>query len=82
MEQLLSVADDEDTLMKMLADQDDLVTPDLTQTLSSLITQGQGMAQQEPGAEQAQHNATLQRLQKVYEAVLRHSMQKNFTGSM
>ena len=81
-EQLLSVADDEDALMKMLADQDDLVTPDLTQTLSSLITQGQGMAQQEPGAEQAQHNATLQRLQKIYEAVLRHSMQKNFTGSM
>jgi hypothetical protein len=81
-EQLLSVADDENALAKMLADNDALVTPDLAQVLASLIAQGQAVVQETSGAEQAQHDATLARLQKVYEAVLYYSMQKQFTGKM
>jgi hypothetical protein len=81
-EQLLSVADDEDALMQMLADNDALVTPDLTQVLASLIAQGQAVVQETSGTEQAQHDATLARLQKVYEAVLHYSMKKSFTGTM
>lgn len=81
-EQLLSVADDDNALTKMLADNDVLVTPDLTQVLASLIAQGQAVVQETSGAEQARHDATLVRLQKVYEAVLHHSMRKKFTGTM
>lgn len=81
-EQLLSVADDEAALKQMLAENDAAVTPDLAQVLASLIAQGQAVVQETSGEEKARHDETLARLEKVYEAVLRHAMSKNFKGSM
>jgi hypothetical protein len=77
-EELMEVVDDETSLEKMLEDHADDVTPELTQTLTGLIAQGQSVVQETQGEQQQQQKDALDSIQKVYEAVLRFSMRRSF----
>lgn len=79
-EDLMEVVDDETALQQMLAEHAEDVTPDLTQTLTNLIAQGQSVVQEAKGDNKEQQQEALARIQKVYEAVLRFSMRRSFKG--
>jgi len=80
-EELMGVADDEAALQQMLEENAEAVTPELTQTLTSLIAQGQAVVQESQGEGKPQQQGALDRIQKVYEAVLRFAMRRSFKGN-
>jgi hypothetical protein len=79
-EELMEVVDDEAALEQMLEDRADDITPEVAQTLTSLIAQGQSVVQEAQGEAQNEQREALDRIQIVYEAVLRFSMRRSFKG--
>ncbi|HBX68446.1 MAG TPA: hypothetical protein DEH25_03420 [Chloroflexi bacterium] len=79
-EELMDLVDDEAALAQALEENADEVTPELMQVLTSLIAQGQAVAEEAKGKEKAQQQETVARIQKVYEAVLRFAMRRSFKG--
>jgi hypothetical protein len=77
-EELMEVADDEAALLQMLEENPEDVTPDLLQTITSLIAQGQTVIQESQGDAKSQQQDALDRIQRVYEAVLRFAMRRSF----
>jgi hypothetical protein len=77
-EKLMEFVDDDATLNQALQENDEKVTPELTQVLTSLIAQGQSVVGDENGENHEEHQEALGRIQKVYEAVLRYTMRKSF----
>ena len=79
-EELMEVVDDEAAFEQLLEERAEDITPEVTQTLTSLIAQGQSVVQEAQGESKNQHQESLDRIQKVYEAVLRFSMRRSFKG--
>jgi hypothetical protein len=80
-EELMEVADDQAAIHQLLEENSEDVTPDLTQTLTSLIAQGQSVVEEAPADAKSQHKEALDRIQKVYEAVLRFAMRRSFKAN-
>jgi hypothetical protein len=79
-EELMELVDDETALKAALEEASDEVTPELLQILTSLIGQGQAVVEETGGQGQAEQQAALDRIQKVYEAVLGFAMRRSFKG--
>ncbi len=74
-EALLGEETDEDVL-KMLSENDDLVTQEFIDTLMGLATQMESQIQQAGGQIPAEEKATIERLQQISRVALKYSMKK------
>lgn len=77
-EELMEYIDDQDAMTQALEKHADEVTPELTQVLTSLIAQGQSVVGETQGEQQKEQQEALDRIQKVYEAVLHFAMRRSF----
>jgi CpXC protein len=73
LEELLD-ASDEDDLNKRIETHADEITPELTSVIASVMVRTEGEGGQKPTGEEAQ---MLEKLEKIYRAVLRYTMKKN-----
>jgi len=80
-EELMEVAENQAALQQLLEENSEDITPELTQTLTSLIAQGQTVVQEAKGDAKSEQQEALDRIQKVYEAVLRYAMRRSFKGN-
>ena len=80
-EELMEYAGDDVALNEAMQEHAEEITPELMQILTSLIAQGQSVVQDTKGETKAQQKEALDRIQKVYEAVLRFAMRRSFKGS-
>jgi hypothetical protein len=78
-EELLEVADDA-ALQKLIAEQGEKITPELMEVLTGLVGQTQSALEQAQGKEKAEQEEVAKRIQTVYNAVLKFSMQRSFKG--
>lgn len=77
-EELMDHVEDDDAMNQALEAHADEITPDLMQVLSSLIAQGQSVVEEVDSEQKKQQQEALDRIQTVYEAVLRFAMRKSF----
>jgi len=75
-EELMNYIDDPAAMDQALEEHADEITPELTQVLTSLIAQGQGVVTE--GEQKDQQEKALASIQAVYEAVLRFAMRRSF----
>ncbi len=74
----MEYVDDDEAMARLLEEHADEITPELTQVLTSLIAQGQSVVEETEGQQQKEQQEALDRIQKVYEAVLRFAMRRSF----
>jgi len=77
-EELMNYIDDPAAMDQALEEHADEITPELTQVLTSLIAQGQGVVTEGEGEQKDQQEKALASIQTVYEAVLRFAMRRSF----
>ncbi len=77
-EELMEYVGDQYAMTQALEEHADEVTPELTQVLTSLIAQGQSVVGESQGEQYKEQQEALERIQKVYEAVLRFAMRRSF----
>ncbi len=77
-EELMDHVEDEEAMNQALEAHADEITPDLMQVLTSLIAQGQSVVDEVEGVQKQQQREALDRIQTVYEAVLRFAMRRSF----
>ena len=77
-EELMGYVDDPAAMDQALEEHADEITPELTQVLTSLIAQGQGVVNEVESEQKDQQEKALANIQTVYEAVLRFAMRRSF----
>jgi hypothetical protein len=76
--ELIDAATDEDALQQAIQDRQDAITPEVTNTLTALVMQVQEGMKGAEGEDQQQQQELFDRLQMVFNAVTRFSMQRSF----
>lgn len=77
---LIALADDEDALSAALDNRKNEITPQLVEILTNLIAQLQTSGEQDDGDDGEEQRELYDRVQKLYSAVLRYSMERTFKG--
>ncbi len=77
-DELMALADDDQAVLRLLQSQADEVFGNLMEIMTGLLGQLQAAVEQPQGDMQAEQREMLDRLQKVYNVALKHSMEKSF----
>jgi len=79
--ELIELTDDDEKLGDAIRSRQNEITPQLTQILTNMLSQTQNELEEAEGEDRKQQEVLLKQIKKIYNTVIRISMERSFKGS-